>query len=274
MERVNVVHKKIKMEGLKESYRFLHITDTHLVCFGQGETRERAEYVRPRQRAFSKDGILSQEWMQRLLEYANEQQVSAVLFTGDIIDFPSPENLLALKNALETLTVPYIYVPGNHDWSYFDNYHTEDSVLQERPLLRPFCQGSEDFHTLSVGEVTFVALDNSMDRYRPGTESRLKEALEDKDCVIALQHVPFYCDTLHEDTVRVWKLDVNLGGKGIVRDESADRICRLLVDSPAVRAVFCGHLHFDHEDLVEGVLPQYVTTLGCGGDAVLFEISG
>ena len=95
----------------------------------------------------------------------NEARVSGVLLTGDIIDFPSPENLAVLDDALAALKVPYVYTPGNHDWSYFDNYQTEDAVRCCRPLLRRFCGGDEDFHVRKVGELTFAALDNSMDVY-------------------------------------------------------------------------------------------------------------
>ena len=274
MEEINVVHKKIKIKGLKQSYRFLHITDTHIIRFGEGETKERAEYAKPRVAHFSKDGITPDERFRSYIEYANAGQVAAVLLTGDITDFPSPENLAILREGLETLEMPYIYTPGNHDWSYFDSYGSEDSVLRKRPLLRPFCDGAEDFHTLSVGELTFVALDNSMETYCPGAEEKLKKVLESAEHVIILQHIPLYCDTLHEDTVKKWKQDINLGGEGTVLDESADRIRRILVDSPAVDAIICGHLHFDHEDLLDGALWQYVSNVGSYGDVALFEISG
>lgn len=274
MEEIHVVHKKVKLKGLKQSYRFLHITDTHVVRFGEGETEARAEYARPRLVHFSEGGIAPDERLQSYIKYANEERVSAVLLTGDIIDFPSPENLEILRDALEALEMPYLYVAGNHDWSYFDDYRTEGAILRDRPRLRPFCGGSEDFHTLRIGELTFVALDNSMERYWAGSAERLKEVLEREEHVVVLQHIPLYCDTLHEDTVKKWSQDINLGGEGIVLDGSAEEIRRLLVESPAAEAIICGHLHFGHEDLLDGALPQYVTNLSSYGEVTVFEISG
>lgn len=65
-----------------------------------------------------------------------------------------------------------------------------------------------------------------------------------------------------------------MGQSGIVLDESADRITELLTAAPSVRAILCGHLHFSHEDLVGGVLPQYITAFGSLGEAALFDIGG
>lgn len=274
MESINVQHKKIQIRGLKKRYTFLHITDTHVVCFGKDESITRIEYAKPRKALFSKNGITPDVRLRAYIDYANSVGVSGVLLTGDIIDFPSPENLDVLKESLAALRVPYIYVAGNHDWSYFDNYQTRDSVLRERPLLRPFCGGDEDFHAMRIGELTFAALDNTMDVYRPGTADRLKEVLDTVENVIILQHAPLYCDTLHADTVKGWKKDITLGGLGIAPDDSAEKIRKLLTSSPSAKAILCGHLHFSHEDLIDGVLPQYVTPLSSYGDVTLFEISG
>ena len=38
------------------------------------------------------------------------------LLGGDVIDFPSQGNLSFLEKNLEMLEMPYLYVPGNHDW--------------------------------------------------------------------------------------------------------------------------------------------------------------
>ena len=40
----------------------------------------------------------------------------------------------------------------------------------------------------------------------PGAEEKLKKVLESAERVITLRHIPLYCDTLHEDTVKNKKL--------------------------------------------------------------------
>jgi len=274
VENVEVTYKKIQVKGLKERYTFLHITDSHLSNFGPAETAERAEYGKWRVEMFSKDGIVSEERFRTYVDFANQENVSAVLLTGDIVDFPSPENMTALKNMLAELKMPYIYALGNHDWSYFNDVFEEDANVQRRQQFRSLCGGDEDFHIKTIGELTFVVLDNTTNMYRPNTENRLREAVEQYNNIIILQHIPLYCETLHEDTVEYWKADLNLGGKGTVLDDSADNVLKILTASPTVKAIICGHLHFAHEDLLDGILPQYVTALSSYGAVTLFEISG
>lgn len=274
MESIYIRHKRLRIEGLQGKYTFLHVADTHALCYGEGEARARIEYAKPRIREFSKDGIPPQERLRAFVDYANREKVSGVVLTGDIIDFPSPENLAVLRDVTQELEAPYIFAPGNHDWSYFDEYHTETAIREVLPLLRPFCGGEEAFHVASVGELTFAVLDNSMDGYHPHVVERLKGVLESSKYVILVQHVPFFCDTLHEDTVKAWKRDITLGGEGIILDEHTEEVRRLLVGMPSARAVLCGHLHFFHEDTIDGALPQYVAPAGFSGGGILFEISG
>ena len=84
--------KELTIEGLQKEYYFLHITDTHA-------GRE----------SLTMDGISAAERLKEYVEYANEERLSGVLLTGDIIDNPAPENLTLLKMQLEALQVPYLY---------------------------------------------------------------------------------------------------------------------------------------------------------------------
>lgn len=68
--------KELTIEGLQEEYYFLHITDTHA-------GREN----------LTRDGISAAERLKEYVEYANEERLSGVLLTGDIIDNPALENL-------------------------------------------------------------------------------------------------------------------------------------------------------------------------------------
>lgn len=120
--------KELTIEGLQEEYYFLHITDTHA-------GREN----------LTRDGISAAERLKEYVEYANEERLSGVLLTGDIIDNPALENLTLLKRQLEALQVPYLYIPGNHDWAFADDYHTDVATSRDWSLLQPFCRGGGDF---------------------------------------------------------------------------------------------------------------------------------
>ena len=263
---MKINRKELTIEGLQEEYYFLHVTDIHV-------GRE----------SLTRDGISAADRLKEYVEYANEEQLSGVLLTGDIIDNPSPENLTLLKMQLETLRVPYLYIPGNHDWAFADDYHTDAAIRRDRPLLQPFCQGEETFQVKKTGEITWIGIDNSIDMYWQGTAEKLRKALENpqNDKVIILQHIPFDCGTLAQASLRRWGKVLTLGGnlpeQGTYKEPDTDRredIREIIQSAVNVKALICGHLHTDHVDLLTEKIPQYVSNESCFGEVALFRIHG
>lgn len=79
-----------------QPFKFAHVTDTHI----GGETA--AEDLR-----------------RTVLDINLNPEIKFVLITGDITEFGSDEELLLAKQILDSLTLPWYIVPGNHDanWS-------------------------------------------------------------------------------------------------------------------------------------------------------------
>lgn len=263
---MKINRKELTIEGLQEEYYFLHVTDTHA-------GRE----------SLTRGGVSAAERLKEYVEYANEERLSGVLLTGDIIDNPSPENLTLLKMQLEALRVPYLYIPGNHDWAFADDYHTDAAIRRDWPLLQPFCQGEETFQVKKLGEITWIGIDNSIDMYWPGTAEKLRKTLENtqNDKVIILQHIPFNCGTLAQASLHRWGKVLALGGnlpeQGTCKEAGTDRtmdIEEMILRAENVKALICGHLHVDHRDMLSQRIPQYVSNESCFGEAALFEIHG
>jgi len=273
----------LKVPGLKNRYRFLHITDSHLLLYDEKtQTDARNAYYATRVKDFMYNGRTTTEYFEVLWDYALAHQqeddpdkLDGVLLTGDIIDFPSPENLQFLQEHLAKLKIPHVYVMGNHDWSYFDDYHTAHSMIADRPLLAGVSGGNVHVHKAKIGELTFVAVDDTLDMYEDGVAETLADALSGEKNVLLMQHIPFYIPSLHEDTVKRWKSDLNLGGGDVDRGDNWKKVKALILaeDSP-VRALITGHLHFWHEDSFEGKIPQFVTALSAFGNAAIFNIEG
>uniref|UniRef100_UPI00402592EB metallophosphoesterase family protein n=1 Tax=Acetatifactor sp. TaxID=1872090 RepID=UPI00402592EB len=258
--------KELTIEGLQEEYYFLHITDTHA-------GREN----------LTRDGISAAERLKEYVEYANEERLSGVLLTGDIIDNPAMENLTLLKRQLEALQVPYLYIPGNHDWALADDYHTDVATSRDWPLLQPFCLGEETFQVKKIGEITWIGIDNSMDMYWPGTAVKLRKVLAERqnDNVIILQHIPFDCGTLAQASMHRWgkvlTLGRNLPEQGTRKEADTDRsadIKEIIIQAGNVKALICGHLHTDHKDMLSERIPQYVSNESCFGEVTVFRIHG
>lgn len=79
-----------------QSFRFAHVTDTHI------------------------GGATAAEDLTRTVNDINAQpDIAFVLFTGDITEFGSGEELLEARRLIAQLNKPYYVLPGNHDskWS-------------------------------------------------------------------------------------------------------------------------------------------------------------
>lgn len=73
-------------------------------------------------------------------------------------------------------------------------------------------------------------------------------------------HIPINCPTLHNDTVRDWRRNINIGAGAIVKNDATTRFCEYVRDPASrVAAVIAGHLHFSHEDELAPGLVQYIT---------------
>lgn len=275
MFRIN--ENTININGLKKSYKLMVITDTHFTLFGKDETPARATYAAPRVPHFADHvtGRPPYTCVEEYIDFANNNGFDAVLFAGDIIDFPSKENIDMMRNLLAKLKVPYLYVPGNHDWSYFDNYHTADSIKNELPLFNEFCNGDTSFQKLKIGELTFCGLDNTTDRFREGIYEKVENTLKTEENVIFIQHVPFSSPELVDDTIRVWKRNITLGGEGICNDDSADKMRDLICSYGSSKAVIAGHLHdVVRRDLLCGKVPQLIAEISCYGVATVVYVQG
>lgn len=273
---------RVQVPGLTKKYRFLHITDAHLVLLDEAVTKKRVEYETPRIGLFSRDGVRSDEYFDALFAYAEKhsdpadpEALDGVLLTGDILDCPTAANFQRLSEKLAQLKIPYVYVLGNHDWSHFDDYHTPHAMIAHRPLFSKWSCGNTFVHKTKIGEVTFVALDNTLDYYEDGVAETLQEALEGEENVFIMQHIPLYADSLHDDAVAYWKSDINIGGQGMCLNENWKKVQDIILgeESP-VKGLITGHLHFWHEDMIGNKIPQYITALSAEGNARIYVMEG
>ena len=122
----HIQEETIYLEGLKGEYTLLFLTDTHMIVRDREAVGQEAENEESRYPGFqNEEGVPSAEQFTEWIRYANEANVDAVLLGGDIIDTPSSANLKWLEEQLAQLNMPYLYVNGNHDWTYPWEYMTE-----------------------------------------------------------------------------------------------------------------------------------------------------
>lgn len=278
MKELCVTEKNIRIPNLSKPFCIYHTADVHLTGMEDTQPEGRREDAKVRGRVLFSPEVPAEERLARHLQKAAERGANLVLLGGDIIDTPSEENLAALRRAIASSAVPVLYHVGNHDWSYADSYQCATYERDLYPAFSEFCTGeSKDpaFQTKDYPDFRILALDNGRERFSDAVLSQTENALRDGKPTLIAMHIPLYADTLTEDTACVWHRDITLGGAhGIVKGENTAKFLSLIAgeDSP-VCALLTGHLHFAHDDLVAGHLPQFVVGGGYEGMANLYRLT-
>lgn len=271
------VFTTVPVKGLKRDFTILHFTDLHACALDEAEKAAmepvRRDYVPPRQGLFGGGRPYpSEAALPALLRYGEEIAADLVLMTGDIIDFPSEANLTLLKSCVEACSVPVLYITGNHDWSFADDYHTKNA--EETYLTRvDAISGCVDHAAIYEDDAVLVcAVDSGLDRIREETLNAYlaaaRRAKETGKTLVLGLHVPVHAETLVEDTVRVWRQELTIGEGAFGSDDPATMAFynAVAVESDlAPDAVIAGHVHFDHEDVFPNGAPQFITDIACDG---------
>ena len=277
----HIVEETIVVEGIEEEYTFLFLTDTHVVVSDPEASEQQAEYETQRAQMFvNAEGISSAEQFPYWVQYANELQVDAVLLGGDIIDTPSDTNLQWLQMQLSQLDMPYLYVNGNHDWTYPWEYMTEVGRETYLPLLEPFMQGNTDIQTLPLEEIMIVGIDDSSNQVSSGVLPEYEQLLTQGKPTIVMCHVPFMTQTALSRAKEVWGSPVVIGGGnfgGIYPNEDSTQFLNLTTEAEnPVVLMLSGHVHFYDSGVIdeEKGLLQLIGGAGYEGNAILLHIVG
>ena len=277
----NIREETLYVEGLEGEYTFLFLTDAHVVIQDEQASKQEQQYAEERYGMFhNEEGINSAQQFPVWIEYANEMEVDAVLLGGDIIDSPSDANIEWLNKQLEQLEMPYLYVPGNHDWSYPWEYLSDYGKENYLPKLAPMMQGHTELQWLEVGELLLVGVDNSANQVNPDALPGYEKLLGQDKPVIVLNHLPYAAKTLLPKAVAMWNSPTVIGNDdegGIWPDESSRRFLELTLaeDSP-VELVLAGHAHLYDDGVIneERQLRQIVGDAAYEGNALLLHVAG
>ncbi len=304
-----ITEETIFVEGIEGSCTLLFLTDTHISVGVDGtqtgvdtQMQEPIEEVRTFENA---EGVPSYEQFAAWVDYANEQGVDAVLLGGDIIDVPSEENIDLLRTELARLEMPYLYVNGNHDWTYPVEYMTDKAREEYLPLLEEFMPQGHALQCLDLGQLQIVGIDNSTNQVAAEALSAYEQLIgvtsEVMDDIVAdgaeavdavdatkattkptiiVAHVPFMTQSVLARAREVWSTPVVIGAGnygGIYPDEHSARFVELITakDSP-VELVLSGHVHFYDKDVINGEkdVLQMVGGAGFESNAILLHIEG
>jgi predicted MPP superfamily phosphohydrolase len=261
---VNVEELTLSISGALKEFSFIHWSDVHL---SECDLRDEKLVGKMAQRAKAFGGDPTYVAREMVQEF-NGLKPDLVAVTGDYLDAPTQANIEIGAEILNSLDAPACIALGNHEWGPPSKPWDRDYW---RPRLRPLTAQPLDWHVLQLHGVNLLFVDDS--NYQITTEQlrKTQELLEDgRDCILFL-HIPVAINSLAPRTVQKWRVPILLGAEGISADKrkqwqmgkriepSTAEFCRLVKSHPQVKAIFAGHLHFDHEDQYRKGCSQYVT---------------
>ena len=255
--------------GLAHPFTVCQVTDLHLV-YADGRNGEyEREHAETRQKHFANACKAAEE----IRLYLHENTPDLLLLTGDILDFPTESNLDALRAFLEDVDCPYLFTPGNHDWTFPQGYQSEEQFANYLSRFGEWTGGTPDFQILEAGGIAFIAVDNSrFDRVTPQQTEKLESAL--LSCrtrgipAVVCMHVPICSAALTPSATKRWKASVMMGQAN--PDAATQRFCELT--AAYASAVIAGHVHFTDDGVLDNSsCMQYVTGLSAAGTLRIFR---
>ena len=265
----------ISIEGLQETVRVLHVTDSHIALIDERDPEhiEKCEGSRERFGERRKDAegnnVYTETSFDEAIAYAKDEAVDLVALTGDIIHFPSQASIDHVVASMEEAGTKTVYTAGNHDW-HFPGLEGRDDLRQEWwPALEPLHGGNAACCAEEIGGILFVAVDDSTYQVNEEQLEFTRQQLARELPTVLLVHIPLSIATLRDPVIEKWKAPILIGDP-VWEFGSRDRwgtdfdkpgtqeFVRLCSKANNLAAVFCGHVHFPHADSLSPRCVQYV----------------
>ena len=273
----DIEERTIVLPGLKNTYRFMFVSDLHLLTINDEVSDASLEEIRGRYELSSANGHSAADTLPAIIKKANELKPDAVLFGGDMLDFLSEENAKILSENLDKLEVPYMYVTADHDICCWWTDYTSEEEASLRELLP-----ASPVQVMDYDEFVILGISDNTSQLTPEALSQIKDVFATGKPVIVMQHVPVDSDTEDSETLRIlskqnWGDRVLLWGEGDYYDPdepTKEYLELLLGPSSNVAAVLAGHLHFRYEGKITDTATQYIFNPAYSGEIAVFTVTG
>lgn len=277
-DTLRIDEKEIIIPGVQGEYEFVVVNDQHIIQLSDEYTDEKSEEVEQRYNSFRNVNrtLSSDAWME-IVKKINEIQPDGVILDGDMVDFFSESNLACLKDGLDQIQVPTMYVRADHDLAlwYNDTFTPEYVQAREKeiwPMEDVMVQEFEDFLIVGINNNTSQLSENGLER--------IKEIWKRHKPVVLAMHVPLESRIdrgISNASKEVWQDRALIWGENscYVPDEITKQFLDMVYEknSPVV-AVLGAHLHFAYEDQINDNIKQYVFDASYKGTIGLVTVKG
>lgn len=197
---------EVVIPGLTEEYHFLFLADLHIITENNEISPSELENIQSRLLWSSvSDGTTAAEYWGMLPDILDSCSADAVLFGGDMIDFCSSSNVACLKQGLDRIITPYLYVRADHD---LKPYWCQGITEEQCQSLHNEIDTNPQVWCMKLPELCVAGINNSTEQISENALQQMKEIFSKGKPVILLTHVPFQSlvdDSLQEASKEVWQ---------------------------------------------------------------------
>ncbi len=273
---LTIHEKEIILPGLEKPYEIIFIADTHISLCDERDA-SLSDKAAGRYESFqSKNGIYADKMFSALIQYVKKEQPDLLIFGGDILDSAMYASIDFVQKELDTLDVPYIFLLGNHDFEYGEEYFSQTAYSTYLPRLNALHAGNAGYQLRETPDFNILAVDDAGSQVSTEALEALLAAKESEKPILLIMHVPI--QPLEDEelimlTKQVWGEDPNgnskvlLGYKSCIPNETTTTfINEVCADDSLVKMVLAGHIHFYHEDTLGPSTTQITTGAGYEGE--------
>jgi hypothetical protein len=255
----------LKIKGAVKPFDFVHITDVHL-CQCDSRDPELIDDLAYRKKRF----MQPQETAKRLFKHINTLKTDFVAVTGDYVDIPTQANLEFGGELFDSLDTDFGFSVGNHEWAVQAIPPDRDYWLSRFSAWTP---QPMDWFYRRINGVNMLFLDDSDYQITEDQLKRTKALLDTGRPCILFVHIPIVEDSLLPFVNEKWGMPICLGGQpdashdqrritwgmGPEVKQTTNEFIKLIKSHQQMKAIFAGHLHFDHKGEYQKGCQQYVT---------------
>lgn len=276
----------VTIEGIDKDYTIAWVSDLHLVSdhkAGEAMGDVHAEYLdainkRYEGLAVTSDGVHAEELWPEIVKFLNYNEFDGVILGGDIMDYCSNSNIAMIKEGLDNLSIPYIYIRADHDYGayYGGVFFTEEEA---RKLHQSIDGDQISYKFWDKDDFLVLGIDNSTKDMPSYYLDMVVDVFSRGTPVIMATHVPYGSmidPSLEElsiqerNTIYYWSEASEHFKPGDITRQYLDLIYGK--DTMAVQ-VLAGHLHASWDGLISEQVPQHIFSPAYSGSIGVIHVS-
>lgn len=281
--QIQIQEETLSIAGVSHAYDLMLIADTHISLCDNRDPSLLEKAARRRESFMRESGRNTEKIFERLISETQEMQPDLTVFAGDIIDSAMYASVDFVKGQFARLQTPYLYIAGNHDFEYGEEYFSGKAYREYFPRLAELTGTDRQYCVKEFDDLLVIGVNDKNNQLPKSAVEDLLPLLRGTKPVILALHVPLQPQDensrLEMQANEIW----GLSAKGRCRVLIGETACRpnrttqkfldavFAEDSP-VAAVLAGHIHFYNRSMVSDTLLQEVTGAGYKGEAVRLHI--